>query len=41
MSATRCWSPSPSPDGTIIAFVWDGDGRPEVRMHRRATGEES
>ena len=40
ISATRCWSPSPSPDGTIIAFVWDGDGRPAVRMHRRATGEE-
>jgi dipeptidyl aminopeptidase/acylaminoacyl peptidase len=40
ISATRCWSPSPSPDGTIIAFVWDGDGRPEVRLHRRATGEE-
>lgn len=40
ISATRCWSPSPSPDGTTIAFVWDGDGRPQVRMHRRATGEE-
>ncbi|MEJ2890190.1 prolyl oligopeptidase family serine peptidase [Actinomycetospora aeridis] len=40
ISATRCWSPSPSPDGTAIAFVWDGDGRPQVRMHRRATGEE-
>lgn len=40
ISATRCWSPSPSPDGTTIAFVWDGDGRPVVRMHRRATGEE-
>jgi dipeptidyl aminopeptidase/acylaminoacyl peptidase len=40
ISATRCWSPSPSPDGTAIAFVWDGDGRPQVRLHRRATGEE-
>jgi len=40
ISATRCWSPSPSPDGTTIAFVWDGDGRPQVRLHRRATGEE-
>jgi dipeptidyl aminopeptidase/acylaminoacyl peptidase len=40
ISATRCWSPSPSPDGTTIAFVWDGDGRPMVRLHRRATGEE-
>ena len=40
ISATRCWSPSPSPDGTTIAFVWDGEGRPQVRMHRRATGEE-
>lgn len=40
ISATRCWSPSPSPDGTTIAFVWDGEGRPQVRLHRRATGEE-
>ncbi|MFC5065826.1 S9 family peptidase [Actinomycetospora atypica] len=40
ISATRCWSPSPSPDGTAIAFVWDGDGRPMVRLHRRRTGEE-
>lgn len=40
ISATRCWSPSPSPDGTTIAFVWDGDGRPVVRMHERRTGRE-
>jgi dipeptidyl aminopeptidase/acylaminoacyl peptidase len=40
ISATRCWSPSPSPDGTTIAFVWDGEGRPQVRLHRRATGQE-
>lgn len=40
ISATRCWSPSPSPDGTAIAFVWDGDGHPMVRLHRRRTGEE-
>jgi dipeptidyl aminopeptidase/acylaminoacyl peptidase len=40
IGATRCWSPSPSPDGTTIAFVWDGDGVPIVRLHRRATGEE-
>jgi dipeptidyl aminopeptidase/acylaminoacyl peptidase len=40
ISATRCWSPSPSPDGTTIAFVWDGEGKPQVRMHRRRTGEE-
>ena len=40
ISATRCWSPSPSPDGTAIAFVSDGDGRPVVRLHHRATGEE-
>ncbi|WP_433802348.1 prolyl oligopeptidase family serine peptidase [Actinomycetospora sp. CA-084318] len=40
IGATRCWSPSPSPDGTTIAFVWDGDGRPAVRMHERRTGRE-
>jgi dipeptidyl aminopeptidase/acylaminoacyl peptidase len=40
IGATRCWSPSPSPDGTAIAFVWDGDGRPDVRLHERRTGRE-
>lgn len=40
ISATRCWSPSPSPDGTAIAMVSDADGRPRVRLHRRATDEE-
>ncbi len=40
ISATRAWSPSPSPDGTVIAFVCDGAGRPAVRLHRRRTGEE-
>ena len=40
ISAARCWSPSPSPDGSAIAFVCDADGRPAVRVHRRDTGEE-
>ena len=40
ISATRCWSPSPSPDGTVVAFVCDGIGAPAVRLHDTATGAE-
>ena len=39
--ATRCWSPSPSPDGTAIALVSDAGGRPQVRLHHRSTGVET
>ena len=40
ISATRCWSPSPSPDGSAVAFVCDGLGRPAVRVRDLATGSE-
>jgi len=40
ITATRCWSPSPSPDGTAVAFVCDGAGAPSLRVHDRGSGEE-